>query len=282
MVSGEYDMSQVKSPITVAVSISDSPDIQPLGLSEGHLKEAIAELALQLLAIDVNLAYGGNLRTYGFTKLLFRLVLRYTSIADLRENTVRVTNYLPWPVHIGTSLDEIDELVADLHGPAQVVLLERDGTPLTMDARRNLPTRVPSQDEWISGLTAMRKLQSSLTDARVLLGGQIENFKGRMPGVAEEALLSLRAGQPLFLIGGFGGCTRDVAETLGLVEPWDLSRNCWPSRSEFKQWTGKDLNNGLTTEENELLASTPYMSQIIVLILRGMHRLRQQRSHQIN
>lgn len=275
-------MSQVKSPITVAVSISDSPDIQPLGLSEGHLKEAIAELALQLLAIDVNLAYGGNLRTYGFTKLLFRLVLRYTSIADLRENTVRVTNYLPWPVHIGTSLDEIDELVADLHGPAQVVLLERDGTPLTMDARRNLPTRVPSQDEWISGLTAMRKLQSSLTDARVLLGGQIENFKGRMPGVAEEALLSLRAGQPLFLIGGFGGCTRDVAETLGLVEPWDLSRNCWPSRSEFKQWTGKDLNNGLTTEENELLASTPYMSQIIVLILRGMHRLRQQRSHQIN
>lgn len=275
-------MSQVKSPITVAVSMSDSPDIQPLGLSEGHLKEAIAELALQLLAIDVNLAYGGDLRTYGFTKLLFRLVLRYTSIADLRENTVRVTNYLPWPVHIGTSLDEIDELVADLHGPAQVVLLERDGTPLTMDARRNLPTRVPSQDEWISGLTAMRKLQSSLTDARVLLGGQVENFKGRMPGVAEEALLSLRAGQPLFLIGGFGGCTRDVAETLGLVEPWDLSRNCWPSRSEFKQWTGEDLNNGLTTEENELLASTPYMSQIIVLILRGMHRLRQQRSHQIN
>ena len=282
MVSGEYDMSQVKSPITVAVSMSDSPDIQPLGLSEGHLKEAIAELALQLLAIDVNLAYGGDLRTYGFTKLLFRLVLRYTSIADLRESTVRVTNYLPWPVHIGTPLDEIDELVADLHGPAQVVLLECDGTPLAMDARRNLSTRVPSQDEWISGLTAMRKLQSSLTDARVLLGGQVENFKGRMPGVAEEALLSLRAGQPLFLIGGFGGCTRDVAETLGLVEPWDLSRNCWPSRSEFKQWTGEDLNNGLTTEENELLASTPYMSQIIVLILRGMHRLRQQRSHQIN
>ncbi len=277
-------MNSVKSPITVAVSTSDSPDMRFLGLGEGHLKEATAELAIQLLAIDINLAYGGDLRTWGFSKLLFSLVLRYTSSADLKKNPVRITNHLAWPVHIGTPVDQIDALIDDLQGTGEVVLLDCDGTPLTLETRRNLSTHAPTQDEWISGLTAMRELQSSLTDARVLLGGQVENFKGRMPGVAEEAMISLRTGQPLFLIGGFGGCTRDIAETLGIDKPWDdLSRNGgWSGRCEFKQWTGEDLNNGLTAEENKLLASTPFMTQIMVLILRGMYRLRQRNSSQVN
>ena len=60
-------------------------------MSEGHLKEATAELALQLLAAGTNLAYGGDLRAHGFTQLLFQLVLRYTSTSDLKS-TVRVTN----------------------------------------------------------------------------------------------------------------------------------------------------------------------------------------------
>lgn len=270
-------MSAIQEPMTVAISTSDSPDMVALGLSEGHLKEATAELALQLLAADMNLAYGGDLRAHGFTQLLFQLVLRYTSTADL-ESTVRVTNHLAWPVHIGIPVERIEALATELQGVAELVLLECDGTPLAMDARRALPTRAPSEDEWLSGLTAMRDFQRSSTGARVLLGGQIANYKGRMPGVAEEALLSLRATQPLFLIGGFGGCARDVAETLGLVEPWAGSRNGWPSRREFERWTGRDLNNALSAEENEVLASTPFIGQAVLLVLRGVNRLRQQMS----
>ena len=97
-----------------------------------------------------------------------------------------------------------------------------------------------------------------------------------MPGVAEEALLSLRSSQPLFLIGGFGGCARDVAETLGLVEPWPRSRSDWPGRRKFKEWNGKDLNNGLSPEENKALASTSYIRDAIMLILWGVNKLRQQ------
>ncbi|MDE2645808.1 MAG: hypothetical protein OXI05_08225 [Bacteroidota bacterium] len=266
-------MSPKQQAMIVAISTSDSPDMAALGLGYGHLKEAMAELAIQLLAVDADLAYGGDLREHGFSQLLLQLVLRYTSTSDLRSRT-RVTNHLAWPVHIGTSVDQLDELAAELQGVAELKLLKRDGTPMTMEIRRNLPTHDPSQDEWFSGLTAMRKFQSSSTDARVLLGGQVTNYKGRMPGVAEEALLSLRAGQPLFLIGGFGGCTRDMAETLGLVEPWSESRNCWPGREEFKQWGGGDLNNGLSEEENEILAATPFIGQAVVLVLRGVQRLR--------
>lgn len=261
--------------MTVALSTSDSPDMAALGLSEGHLREATAELALQLLAADLNLAYGGDLRAHGFTRLLFQLVLRYTSTADL-GSTVRVTNHLAWPVHIGTPVDRIEALAEELGGAAELVLLRCDGTPMAISARRGLRTHEPSEDEWLSGLTAMREFQRSSTDARVLLGGQVVNYKGRMPGVAEEALVSLRAGQPLFLIGGFGGCARDVAETLGLVEPWARSRNGWPGRRKFERWTGRNLNNGLSSEENEALASTPFIGQAVMLVLRGMHRLRKQ------
>ncbi len=269
-------MSATQRPMTVAISTSDSPDMAALGLGESHLKEAMAELAIQLLATGTNLAYGGDLRAHGFTQLLFQLVFRYTSTADL-ESRVRVTNHLAWPVHIRNPVEHIEALAAELRGAAELVLLRCDGTPMEIDARRDLRTREPSDDEWLSGLTAMREFQLSSTDARVLLGGQVSNYKGRMPGVGEEALVSLRASQPLFLIGGFGGCARDVAETLGLVKPWAKSRNSWLGRQEFEQWTGRNLNNRLSLEENEALASTPFIGQAIMLVLRGMHRLRNQR-----
>ena len=269
-------MSAVHQPMTVAISTSDSPDMAALGLGEGHLKEATAELAIQLLAAGKNLAYGGDLRAHGFTQLLFQLVLRYTSTADL-QSTVRVTNHLAWPVHIRTPVDRIEALAAELRGAAELVLLQRDGTPMALNARRGLRTYEPTADEWLAGLTAMREFQRSSTDARVLLGGQVADYRGRMPGVAEEALVSLRASQPLFLIGGFGGCARDVAETLGLVKPWARSRTGWPGRQKFERWTGQNLNNGLSPEENEALARTPFIGQAVTLVLRGVHRLRKQR-----
>ena len=270
-----------RKPIKVAISTSDSPDMEALGKSQGHLKEATAELALQLLASGANLAYGGDLRAHGFTRLLFQLVLRYTPTSDLKS-TVRVTNHLAWPVHIRMSVDRIKSLAVELQGTAELVLLGCDGTPLAMNARRDVKTREPSEDEWLSGLTAMREFQRSCTDARVLLGGQVANYKGRMPDVAEEALLSLRASQPLFLIGGFGGCARDVAETIGLVEPWAGSRNSWPGRRNFEEWTGRNLNNGLSYQENKELASTPFIGLAVMLVLRGIHRLRKHEQLQTN
>ena len=268
-------MNTKQPPYSVAISISDSPDLSALGLSEGHLKEIMAELAIQLLAADADLAYGGDLRTYGFSQLLFQLVLRYTALEDLPAAN-RVTNHLAWPVHIMMPFERIDALKNELQGAAKIVLMGRDGARLAMEERRTLQTHDPSRDEWVSGLTAMRKEQCSSTEARVLLGGQVVNYKGRMPGIAEEALLSLQANKPLFLIGGFGGCTRDVAEAMGLLEPWSRSRTDWTGRYEFDGFTIRNLNNQLTDEENQILAGTPFIGQAVLLVLSGIHRLRKQ------
>ena len=51
----------------------------------------------------------------------------------------------------------------------------------------------------------MRVFQRFFIDARLLLGGQVDNRKGRMHEVAERVLLASQSRQPMFLIGGFRG-----------------------------------------------------------------------------
>ena len=130
------------------------------------------------------------------------------------------------------------------------------------------------QDKWSVGLTAMRELMREQTDARLVLGGKLEGYKGAMPGIAEEALLAMKAKQPVFLVGGFGGCARDIAETLGIVDPWAGSRSTWEGRELFGDYTASDLRNGLTAAENGQLAGTQHVDQAITLVMIGLRRLR--------
>ena len=261
------------SQLTVAISISESPDMSTLGLTEEHLRDAMTEIARHLLALGARLAYGGDLRTYGFTELLFELVARHLRDADEGDERTGVTNYLPWPVHCSLSIAEIERFTSEIAGSAEFVLLALDGGRLTMDERRTIPRTEPTDVEWTQGLTSMRKVILSVTQARVVLGGRIERYKGRMPGIAEESLLSLQAKQPLFLLGGFGGCTRDIAEVLRLAPGAGEEQAKWASREEFEAFSVTDLNNGLTQAENAILAATPHVDQAIALILRGLLRL---------
>ena len=266
-------MSTVKArtPNTVAISTSESPDMAILGLSEGHLREAVADFALYLLASGSSLAYGGDLRANGFTELLFDLVARYQRQGDARA---RVTNYLAWPVHISMAAVDVATLVAELQGFARLTIMGQDGGQMSLEDRQALPSREPDDHEWSTGLTAMRRAIREETDARVVLGGRVEGYRGEMPGIAEEALLSFEFGQPVFLVGGFGGCTRYIAETIGLIDTWAGSRAAWPSRQQFEPYGPDDLNNGLSTEENRVLAHTPHIDQAVTLVMRGLHRLR--------
>ena len=263
--------TELQTPKTIAISTSDSPDMAALGLSEGHLREAIAEVAIYVLASGANLAYGGDLRREGFTELLFDLVMRYRRQEEIQA---RVTDYLAWPVHILMTADDLDKRSTKLREFAQLVLIGLDGNRMSMEDRQLTPSREPTENEWSVGLTSMRQVMRGETDARVVLGGRVEDYRGVMPGIAEEALLSFESGQPLFLVGGFGGCTRDIAETLGLVDAWAGSRPAWPGRQRFKRYGPDNLHNGLSPEENQVLARSPHIEQAVSLVMLGLHRLR--------
>lgn len=264
--------TRLEVPQAIGVSVSASPDMEVLGFLKDHLEDVLAGLAVFLLATGTDIAYGGDLRKLrngGFTEFLFELVGRY----QRRDQTLtRVVNYLAWPVHVRMQADQLDEVAATVAPAARLVLVGPDGAPMSPEERRELASREPSDEEWQVGLTAMRMAMLDNTSARVVVGGQVENYKGKMPGIAEEALLSLQAGQPVFLVGGFGGCARDIAEAVGVIEPWNGVRS-WPGRQLFADYVEESLGNGLTAKENRRLAETPYVNQAVNLVMLGLYRL---------
>jgi hypothetical protein len=257
----------------VSISISESPDMPVLGFTEEHLRDAMAEIARHVLALGASLAYGGDLRVQGFTNLLFELVSRHGRKRDEEDAKTSVTDYLAWPVHILMATADLERYASELTDYARLVLLTLDGEVCEMKARHLLPQRLPTESEWAQGLTSMRKVMLRATDARIVLGGRMEGYKGLMPGIAEEALLSLQARQPLFLIGGFGGCSREIAETLGIVPRSATSRPKWKELEAFGPFKDADMDNGLTREENMILAKTPHVDEAVALTLRGLLRL---------
>jgi hypothetical protein len=256
---------------SVAISISESADMAVLGLAEEHLRDAMAEVARYLLAMGARLIYGGDLRAYGFTELLFELVARHRRDADLGDERPAVISYLPWPVHSSKKAKDVQAFAKDLAGIAEVHCLDRQGQEIPLDQLARKPHN-PTDEEWTDGLTAMRALVTETADAHIVLGGRVTGYRGRMPGIAEEALLALEASQPVFLLGGFGGCARDIAEKLQLLAPSASPVN-WPGRDAFGQSGTTNLNNGLTGEENQTLARTAHVDEAVALILRGLLRL---------
>ena len=264
--------SKAKISGAVGVSVSESPDLGALGLSDGHLCDAMAEIALHVLASGRSLAYGGDLRQHGFTELLFELLGRYMDHPRHRSKIV-VTDYLAWPVHIRMTSNELAAFSAEHEVVARLVFLARNGARLDQEKRLELVAREPDDDEWAEGLTAMRTVMCREILARIVLGGRVEGYKGAMPGIAEETYLSIQTGQPVYLLGGFGGCARDIAETIGLADRWAGSRGDWAGRRHFRNCSPDDCHNGLTTEENLVLARTQYIHQALTLVSRGLRRI---------
>jgi hypothetical protein len=258
----------------VAISISDSVDMMALGLAAEHLRDAMTEVARHLLAMGARLVYGGDLRARGFTELLFELVARHRRDADVGDARPAIVSYLAWPVHSGKPAQEIQALAQDLKGLAEFHCLGQEGQELALDALSPTGTaQLPTSDEWARGLTALRRVLTDASDARIVLGGHISGFKGRMPGIAEEALCSLSVGQPLYVLGGFGGCARDIAEELHLVAHRSTQVVSWAGREQFSGLEPTVLRNGLDNDENETLARTVHVDEAVALILRGLIRL---------
>lgn len=256
----------------VAISISESPDMAALGLSSEHLTDAMAEVARYLLSMGARLVYGGDLRPDGFTLVLLELVERHRRDSDDGGERISFTNFFPWPVHISLTAEEISQRAEAVSGVAELIFLTAGGEVMSSEERRQVTPRQPTDDEWADGLTAMRAAVTVRSDARVVMGGRVEGFKGKMPGIAEEALEALRVGQPLFLLGGFGGCARDIAEELGLAPAQPRGQRGRVGHDAFANYTAGSLNNGLATEENRTLATTVYVDEAVTLILRGLLR----------
>lgn len=265
----------------VGVSVSESRDLNRLGLTEGHFRLALGEIARSVLVLGGKLAYGGHLRPNGYTLFLASELRRYAR----RDRPLLVC--LPWSMHRQMELAELRAASEDLGLYGRIVCLDVNGKEINPDEGRREPA-TPELDpaRVIQGLTGLRQYMTRQTQGRVLIGGNRETFQGEMPGLVEEALFAIAEKQPLFLAGGFGGITMDMVE---VVEPsfarwlpaFTPARTRDPratkSLEAFGMVTGglgwRCFNNGLTADECQLLASTHRPSEIATLVCLGLGRL---------
>ena len=130
----------------IGISIAESQDMEALGLSEEHLRDAMAEIARHLLAMGARLVYGGDLRKRGFTELLFEMVVRHRRDADVGDGRLPVANYLAWPVHRSMKPETIQAVSENLKGLADLHLLDELGVALSTDQLKGLGPGYPGNE----------------------------------------------------------------------------------------------------------------------------------------
>lgn len=197
--------------VTVALSVSGSSDLPRLGLHDKHAEYAVAEIARAVLTAGGNIAYGGRIRPSGFTQFLMHELRRYGAHGH------RLTICVAHPEHRKLPLSELKRLDETLEPSCRLRFLDPDGNEVDYRSGRDeTPDPPPDPDDAAAAYSAMRRDMTTVSHARVVVGGQLAGFKGTMPGVVEEAIATLDASQPLYVAGGFGGAAALVARTLDL------------------------------------------------------------------
>lgn len=222
----------------IAFSVSHQrTNLLARGLGYEHLRDLVIRLARPLLRQGAGLAYGGNWKEAddNLTMEFLRLIA-----AEQEDNSLggpdssfqigRLYNHLAWPHYLDITpkieaqwinycrIVRITQQVAGIAPEDQVA----DGDAgderartlfnkaLTLSAMR----RLMMQEMFIDIPDVPHPERIPPVVARIMLGGQTEQYSGFMPGVFEEALVTLESGHPLYILGGFGGASEALADAL--------------------------------------------------------------------
>lgn len=268
------------SGVRLGISVSPSPDLPRLGLIESHFRLVLAEITRCVLVSGGHLAYGGHLDPKGYTAFMVHELERY----NRRDRPLHVC--LSWSEHRKLSLTRLKSEKKRLGLYGEIIYLDPDGNVVEpASGREEDPPGPLDVATTARSLTNLRYYMAEHTHGRVFVGGRREGFKGEMPGLLEEAILSLEQEQPIYLAGGLGGITYDIAKAL------DVNTGDWfPGLGNTSQvdervvkgmvrltetaraTKGRSLDNGLTTEENQQLAACHRPSEIAALISLGLGR----------
>jgi hypothetical protein len=296
----------------IALSISESDQPERLGLLPDHLDAALLDISRYLLVKGASLAYGGHLGNEGYTIALFDLVRAHKDMSRLPP-VERIVNYVGWPLPLTIEQRAKFKEQATFkrtERPAGIDTLE----PETFVAEPAFfPASTPARRyAWARGMSLMRERQTANIDARIVLGGKVGPtvtatpdgskklswYSGRIPGVVEEAVLTLQAGRPTYLCGAFGGAAALVIELLEGRVPheftWEYQRQAphaeamlqlykdqgilWQSYEDLALIckcigvAGLSRGNHLNEDENRELFRTRDIPRLVELLLLGLTR----------
>ncbi len=298
----------------VAISLSESGDTEKYGAGLVHLDQVAIEISRYLLLAGATLCYGGHLGSEGYTVALFELVKNHPipGVPPFK----RIQNYIGWPLPLSVQQkSKFKETAEFIQTPRPSDLSEQDDQLFTKKIEEFFPPDSGlKRFAWACGMTVMRETQSKDKNikARIVLGGKIgptitaqpdgtrqkKWYNSRIPGVMEEVLCSIKNNQPLYIVGGFGGCARLVADILqGETRDemsWDYQkdapfalemRELYESREHVNWWGYSEmtsylqgcgigaLKNGLNDQENLKLFQELDVSEIVQLLLKGLKNI---------
>jgi hypothetical protein len=301
---------------TIAVSLSTAPDTDLYGGSPEHLATFADDLVLYLLIAGLRVAYGGVLGhdalqkgaiegdDINYVERLLAMVRSYSLLLSgvAGKPPVPIENWVAWPIHCRFGDAELrnygqEATLKELPAPPGLDVTAQE---LNANSDGFVPPDTPARRyAWARSLTFMRTSMQEGTSARIAMGGRLTGYQGLWPGVLEEGVVALRAGQPLYLLGLFGGAARLLIDALRgkpreeLTSAWlsalqgsDELRYEYGRRGHTVQ-TPEDLalelkqrgaaglsavlNNGLSEDENTELVISDDPQRIVALILSGLH-----------
>lgn len=243
----------------IALSTSEAGGPRDLGLSPLHQRDLVVELARHLFGAGAQIAYGGDFRKLGFAELLVQVHRAHARYANARAPGV--VSLVREPIPSSERAAYVDSV--------EFVEVPTPDVSAPSDRRREAAV-----------LRAMRLQLAERAAAFIVVGGRSTGFRAWRPGVAEEIAAAVTARRPLYVIGGFGGVAaayaaaihrgaatpEAAAEDLGAEPTGDLAL---PDAATVVQ-TARKLRNGLSRAENQRLAVTIDVDEIVALVLRGL------------
>ncbi len=309
-------MSSLVDPLTWAsLSVSECESAAALGIDAEGFNNLIYRFSEYILDRGFRILFGHDWRADGVMRIIATLAETRTSHYHemLDGGLPRMLNLVP-NEYSAISKYGI-QATEESHGLLEVVSLHSlcaGSSELVLQIlehvrRKHFIQKISTQEVDQDPILRYWLLRDVLTDIgkqgiRVCLGGKTKGYSSMYSGIAEEAFFACSANMPLYLVGGFGGSTAEVAscfsskpnrifrdgndgsplenkqtivggnivamaERLGL--PLD-GLDSW-----FNNYTIAKLskNNGLTCRENEHLFTATDMEVVFHLIERGIQRL---------
>ena len=279
----------------IGISISESDDQLRIGVGKEMVNDVTAQLLRYLLKSNAQIVYGGNLGPY--TEMFSELSYQYGKYDDGvngEQNKKYFTDYIAWPYTKELSVDKLCEFD---HCRVDVVLCKE---PDDVDTSTFSPVKNTTENLYLRGLglTKMRtSMERAMDDggspiaARIFIGGRSKNFTGQMAGLLEEFKIALSEHHPIFLIGGFGGITKMLADKIehGRLTSadflqkaredagYDAVRAYYNDQGQAIDYSFIDdlnyasLHNGLTDEQNRKLFNTVNVFEILPALLDGIN-----------
>ena len=265
--------------IAISVSSPDSEELAKNHICSKHLEDITIELVRYILIAKGRVIYGGDLRHGGYTEKFEQLSNEYAYSERLSlDEDYYIENYLPWPDSLQVTENTI------LEYKSRHMKLIPLHSPDVKDEKRkcNFLMRAIS-------LSQMREEMSQVSIARVLVGGKLHGYSGKMPGIMEEFLRAVKRKQPIYLIGGFGGMAQRIASGIMRKEMYNIDffnslvyqnplfemkclnrDDILDELNVFRNLSYDILHNGLSVESNQRLFLSTDIVEIVSLLLSGM------------